>query len=139
MDGETKSDNYDIFHERAEHEDRLNMSRLSYFLSANGFLAVAVGLTDEKVLKIIFTVVILTLNILWILWSPRAWIFIRALRNAGAKRADERIWRLTVGEHEEKRRWLRDPLIIVGYYVPFSLSIGWAAILIYLAVNYINI
>lgn len=130
MNEEIKGTDIDRVHERANHEDILHVRRLSLFLTFNGFLAVAVGFLDDNWPKIIFAFVALLFNVLWGFWAPNVRKFIRALRDAGRDRADERLWRKTVGESETKYRWFKDPLTIASY-VPWLLSVGWILILIY--------
>ena len=75
-----------VFHDRADHEDTLHLSRTDLFISFNGFLAVAVGLVDDLVIRLVFIGMVLVVNVAWGLWAPNARRFIRALRNAGGHR-----------------------------------------------------
>jgi len=121
----------DVFHERANHEDNLHLSRTDLLISFNGFLAIAVGLVEDNEVKIIFALMVLIVDITWALWAQDASKFIRSLRDAGEERADEKIWKNTVGPSETKNRCLKDPLTIVSTYMPCLLIVGWCAILIY--------
>ena len=121
-----------VFHDRADHEDTLHLSRTDLFISFNGFLAVAVGLVDDLVIRLVFIGMVLVVNVAWGLWAPNARRFIRALRNAGGHREDEGLWANTVGTRETKYWWINDPLTIVSVYIPWVLTIGWFAIFIYL-------
>src|SRR2546427_8305713 len=119
------------FHERANHEDKLHIGRTGLFISFNGFLAVAVGLVEDVVVKIVFVFLVSAIDLAWGLSAQNAQKFIRALRNAGGVRADEKLWRTTVGTREEKHWWFRDPLTITSIYIPWVLTGGWFMILGY--------
>jgi hypothetical protein len=120
------------YHDRADHEDNLHVSRTGLFISFNGFLAVAVGLVGDQVIKTAFVCIAVAVDALWAVWAPKARRFIRALRDAGRDRDDEKLWRSTVGG-AERHRWIGDPLTLTSAYIPGLLLLGWLVILLYLS------
>lgn len=134
MNDDVKKNNF--YHERANHESQIHLSRSSLFISFNGFFAIALSLVDEdNMIKIIFAVLSLFVNLFWLLWAPNARKYIRALRDAGKNREDERLWIGFIRTSETKYRGLKDPHIIIGNYIPKVLFAGWILILIYLIIK----
>ena len=68
-----------IYHLRADHEDNLHNARTSIFISLNGFIAVSVGLVDDLVIKIVFVIIVLTIDFVWGAWAPDGQKYIHAL------------------------------------------------------------
>lgn len=114
------------FHERANHEDNLLIARTNMVISFNGFLAIAVGLVSENLIRIVFVALVLAIDVAWVAWAPRARRFIQSLRDAGATRPDEQLCHDTVG----RSKWV-NPLTIITVYMPWVLTAGWFTILGY--------
>ena len=113
-----------VYHERANHEDNLHVSRTNAFISVNGFVAVAVGLTNETWLRLVFSLMVLSIDIAWARWASQASIFIRALRDAGQDRADEQLWRRVIRCKFSGVASLN----IMSLYIPRFLTLAWFAI-----------
>src|ERR1017187_9571077 len=121
------------YHDRANHEDNLHVSRTSLFVSFNGFLMVAVGFVTNQAIQTAFVLIAIVFDALWTLWAPHARLFIRKLRDSGCDREDEKLWQETVGNAERKHRWMGDALTITSIYIPRLLTLGWLVILVLLA------
>jgi hypothetical protein len=132
----TAPKNSQIYHDRADHEDNLHMSRTKSFISCNAFFAVAMGIVADGMMKLFFSAMILIVNFLWFLWARNGRAFIRLLRDKGKAREDEMLWNETVGESEKEFRWLIDPLTILSIYIPSIFTVGWLLILVYLIESY---
>jgi hypothetical protein len=115
----------DIVHDRANHEDNLHVNRVSLLVAVNGFFAVAVGLTPTASQKLIFSGMILVVDCLWAMWASDAGIFIRKLREAGANRADQRIWKTVISQN----RIGPSPTKIIINWMPWVFFVGWTFIL----------
>ena len=113
-----------VYHERANHEDNLHVSRTNAFISLNGFVAVAVGWTHETWLQLGFSLMAFLIDFAWALWAKQASIFIRALRDAGQNRADEQLWQRVI---RSKFSGVA-PLKIMSLYIPRFLTLAWFAI-----------
>ncbi len=124
----------DFYHQRADHEDTLFVARTNVFLVFNGFLAVAVGIVTDRPVKIVFVSLVLIVDLLWTRWAPNSKKFIRALRDSGREREDERLWRDTVGGETGStlRAWTTSPLTIISVFIPTVLVLGWILILTHL-------
>lgn len=131
MDGDTDRANNDVYHERANHEDILHTRRLGLFLTFNSFLAVAVGLTYEHFIIILFAFIGFGVSLFWILWARNAGIFIRALRDAGGSRVDQELWTRVIRPMDNKYKSIIAPLNIMNYWFPTLLILGWIAVIVY--------
>lgn len=127
----SEQDGSQVFHDRADHEDTLLLSRTNLFISFNGFLAIAVGLVGDRVIKMMFILMVLIVNLAWCRWAPEARNYIRALRDTGGNREDEKLWKTIVGEREKKYWWFSSPLTIFTRYIPLVLTVGWIGILLH--------
>src|SRR5580704_6217606 len=115
-----------LFHERADHEDNLYLSRASVLLSFNGFIAVAVGLPmTPALLRCVLSLMVLAVDSLWVRWAPNSLLFIRGLRSAGRDRPDEQ---LRLGLFAGHKLWLSSPLVIMTRWIPWLLTVGWLLI-----------
>lgn len=124
----TREERTKAYHERANHEDNLLVSRTSLFIGFNGFLAVAVNLAkDDTLTKVVFAFLVFVVDIAWRFWAPRARTFIRALRDRGFARADEELYVEVLGR--EGRGSRSDVLSILTAYIPLLLAGGWAVLL----------
>lgn len=121
------NDPMDIFHDRANHEDNLHVNRSSVFINLNGFFGVAVGIIKFPVMGLIFSVMILVVDVLWTVCATDAPTFIRELRDAGGERADEELWKKV----HMREGGIAEPLAIMSRWMPLLLTLGWIAILIY--------
>lgn len=117
----------DIYHSRANHEDILHNSRTGIFLTFNSFMIIAVSITENILMRIIFAVIVLVINIFWIRWAPNARKFIRLLRDLGANRPDEVKWRKVIYQLESG---INCPLTIISKNIPFTLALAWGILLI---------
>lgn len=130
-----KKENNDIYHNRANHEDTINISRTTLFAQINGFIAVAIGLSDgNRALMILFTLMIILLNICWLLWGRDQCSYIRKLRDEGITRPDQKLMR----EKIYGKNPLKDPLTILNKIAPGIFLIGWLSLFVYLIRTYVS-
>lgn len=122
----------DIYHDRANHEDNLHVNRSAVFINLNGFFGVAVGVIKSPVIGLVFSVMILVIDVSWTLWAMEALDFIHRLREHGKGRADEKLLRSE--ETLYSKRQFAGPLVIMSRRIPFVLTLGWLAIFIYFIV-----
>jgi type IV secretory pathway TrbD component len=116
----------DIIHARADHEDNLHVNRTAAFIGLNGLIAVAVGLAIANIVKSIFALMILVVDVAWIMWGGRAAKYILKLRNAGNTRCDQQLLVDLITE-----RKLPTPLKIMSVLMPWVATVAWFFIFAY--------
>ena len=111
MNGWSIKEEIEICHKRADHEDNLNLSRTTMLITLNSFFAVAVSITTVRIVLIVYSSVVLLIDLAWTSWAPNVRKFIKLLReNHGSERPDQKKWSDSVGESEKTLPWVKDPL-----------------------------
>lgn len=118
------TDDVAILRKRVEFEDQLLNSRTSIVLTLNGLIAVAVGLTLPPFVKLVISLIIIVINVLWIVCSLDAQHLIHSLtakiQDSDQIPIDERI-----RKHVRKNRFRIGSTKFMATIIPALLLFAW--------------
>lgn len=123
----------DCCHKRADHEDNLNSARMAFLMTFNAFMAIAVKLSGDKLIPLMFSLAALVIDCLWLRSASFGVKFIKALRDEGKNRADQVLWLKKFG-YKKPGSMSR----IMARGIPLVLCIMWGLLSIFFLLNLCN-